>query len=104
MNKGVFHLYMERNGFRRVDQTAFIPSQNHVIAAFIDNAPYSDFHFVRLDGDGTWSHKGGSGGHPSKVTRTGNPPADIGTIGMPYHSTFVGYYKIPETGIQPRIK
>lgn len=81
-----------RMGFKAEEtKDAGIPEKGFKIAFFFLND--GDFHFMRLDEDGTWSEKNGYGGEIRKVVdEQGNPmlPEDI-SYG---YDEFVAYYWI----------
>lgn len=76
-----------------------LPNENHYnICLFIKNTtwynhPYTDFHFVRQDIDGSWSHKMGRQGLPEQLTsKSEKPHLIIKYSGLGY--TLVGYYSL----------
>lgn len=82
---------IESDGFFAVEKRPFNPRREHVIAAFY-STELSEFHFARLDGDGTWSHA--SGVHaPSRNDYTGKPIDDIETADLEDFK-FAGYFLV----------
>lgn len=86
-----------RDGLVRANRQDLRDRGQHLIAAFA--APYFfDFHFYRRDADGTWSHKQGAS-KPVNLTQ------EFCAIRNPLRITndtvykFIGYYKLPETGV-----
>ena len=94
------------DGLRPVENTAFDPAQQHILAVFLGVLSWRynllDFHFFRLDGDGQWSHKPGM----SKIKKVIIPPQnniqkDLKSAYGQYvrKSSFVGFFEVPKTGI-----
>ena len=67
----------------------------HVIAAFISFK--EDYHFYSLDSDGLWSHKL-SHFPVEKIDRKLDDPSK--QLRDSTYNKFLGFYKVPETGIQ----
>ncbi|HKQ37276.1 MAG TPA: hypothetical protein VJ063_04295, partial [Verrucomicrobiae bacterium] len=61
--------------------------QGHIIALLV--APYSDYHFIRLEADGTWASKAGNTA-ATTLDNAGRPITDPRTANfLPYH--FCGF-------------
>jgi len=58
-----------------------------------------DFHWMRQDADGLWSHKTGNG-PASRTDHAGQPIIDPRTAFLKYHHEFVGFFLVPEGGIK----
>lgn len=82
---------IESDGFFAAEKRPFNPRREHVIAAFY-SAELGEFHFARLDGDGTWSHA--SGVHaPSKNDYAGKPIENIETADFNSFK-FIAYFLV----------
>lgn len=84
------------------DYPADDPAVGHYVALGYSSA-LRDYHWWRLDSDGTWSHKPGqcpvmhtdaSGGRIDDL----NPPSGAGARGC--YEVFAGYFYVPETLIR----
>jgi hypothetical protein len=94
----------------------FNPARNHVIAVFggryrdeTEDGFHTDFHCMRMDGDGTWSEKPGD---DPAINRGGrNEVLKIGRLQRHFinssravgediiESIFAGYFRVPESGM-----
>lgn len=89
------------------DEEQLDPDINHIIAVFVGVCSWRwsiyDFHFFRLDEDRNWSHKPGATAI-QKINCNGK--AECRELLQHIYSqnkvlsNFVGYFKIPETGLK----
>lgn len=83
---------LESDGLVREPRRAFVPTREHIIAAYLDAS--SDFHFARLDKTGLWSQMIVNKG-PTAEDFAGNPIVSPETADMREYS-FVGYFSVPQ--------
>ena len=78
-----------RNMFQTMNDAKF----SQWMDAFLSNEKECDFHFMRMDNDGTWSEKDGYKGEIRKVVKASGEPALPDEINYE-NWTFQGYYWI----------
>jgi len=61
--------------------------------------PGVDFHFIRQDADGLWSHKNGTGGI-DRMDDCGRAITNPETASFEICSEFVGYFHVPNCGLR----
>ncbi len=74
------------------------PLTTHIIAATRDDPYIGDFHFLRMDGNYTWSFKQGAQ-RPSNKDLSGNIITDLEKANLGNYEDIVGYFKIPPQGL-----
>lgn len=88
-----------------------IPDNHYPIAGFIscpggDGSWYMDYHWYRMDNDGTWSHKGGWKDIflPTRYDRSCqeiyNPLSANRSNPGNEHDKFIGFYAVPKGGAE----
>lgn len=82
---------IESDGLVREEPRPFIPSREHIVAAYLN--PSSDFHFARLDKSGLWSQMVTNKG-PSYKDFAGSPLTSPENADMREYA-FVGYFSVP---------
>jgi hypothetical protein len=105
LDVGVVVKAMEADGFIPLDRKPDGPSKDfYLVALAIDPNPWDDdFHFYRMNDDGTWSHK--IGAHPAtNLDGRGHIITDIETAdrhGLDGHnySLLHGYFYAPREGL-----
>lgn len=92
-----------RDGFEFVGIAQPENGNCHVMAALVQ--PGKDFHFLRRNRDGYWSHKTGEW-NPCQIDAQGYRILNPARASFPSYEKFVGYFVIPEKGIQyyPRLE
>jgi len=73
------------------------PREGRTIVAIVITQDM-DYHWYRLDNDGTWSHKPGSTA-ARNVDASGKPISALGDADWGRYKDFLGYYYIPEGGL-----
>jgi len=102
------HHLAESDGLERIQEHAFNPKKHHVVALFGGMVPptemeQGDFHFYRLDGDGSWSNQPFKRAPISRTSWQGET-LSLNNLWQDYaHNkcawNFVGYYKVPDKGM-----
>lgn len=96
---------MERHGFEPVCENRLNPDTDHIIGCVGDGVFIH--HFGVLHQNGLWTHKWGKtpvshldiNGHPVTDFKAANLAPLIPYPGISVHA-FMGYYRVPERGIQ----
>lgn len=92
---------LEKEGLREISERDAVTHKGHVIALLI--SPTYDYHFLRRDDNGAWSHKRVNAA-PRQTDSNGtiirNPrDAFIKVNGFAPYDQFGGYFAVPENGI-----
>ena len=98
----------QSDGLERIHEHGHDPNKHHIVALFGGLIPpaevdQGDFHFYRLDGDGSWSNQPYKRAPITKQTWNGET-LTLQNVWQDYaHNKcawrFVGYYKIPDRGM-----
>lgn len=91
--KSLFKTDVTTMGRKIMETDSTIPTKGFKIAFFLSNEKECDFHFMRMDNDGTWSEKDGYKGEIRKVVKASGEPALPDEINYE-NWTFQGYYWI----------
>lgn len=75
------------------------PKEGHYLVALAVSPEERDYHWMRQDNDGTWSHKIANK-MPRKNDMGGKPIIDPQTADWGKYTHFVGYFYAPEGGLE----
>ena len=98
---------VEQDGLLPLTSDQLNPSEHHIIAVFTGiryelGEPWFDYHFMRKDGDQSWSHKPGT----KQIERIEIEPgsSEQEQLSAVYSQTkdehyFIGFYELPQPGV-----